>query len=65
MNKRMKNIAAHIVPPASWVNTDGRTTNINPGPSAGFAPRAKTVVKIAIPANKAIKVSMTIIHRQN
>ena len=36
---------------------DGKITKINPGPSAGLAPKANTVVNIAIPAIRAIPVS--------
>ena len=37
-------------------------TKINPGPSAGLAPNANTVVNIATPANIAMAVSKNITH---
>ena len=62
INNKKKNIDDQIVPPAISGKTDGKITKINPGPEAGSAPNAKTVVKIATPANIAIAVSKKITH---
>ena len=62
INSNTKNIVPHKVPPANCENTEGKTTKIRPGPSAGFAPKAKTVVKIAMPASMAIAVSSAMTH---
>ena len=61
-NNKKKNRVPHTNPPASWGKMVGRTTKINPGPSAGLAPRANTVVKIATPASIAMAVSKVITH---
>ena len=63
INRRMKNMVPHIVPPVNCAKTVGNTTKINPGPSAGLAPKAKTVVKIATPASMAMAVSKKRTHR--
>ncbi len=52
----------HIAPYANCGKTEGKIKKMSPGPPAGSAPSAKTVVKIAIPASIAIAVSKAITH---
>lgn len=52
-----KNKTEKIYPPDILVNTTGNVWKINPGPADGFCWVAKTAVKIAIPAIRAIIVS--------
>ena len=57
INRMKKNKAPQITPPPICGKIVGNTTKIKPAPALGSAPIAKTMVKIAVPANIAMKVS--------
>ena len=63
INKSEKNKVPQTEPYASCGNIEGKIKKIRPGPPAGSAPRANTVVKIATPASIAIAVSKAITHK--
>src|SRR5690625_4703211 len=53
---RSKNSVRNNEPKAIWLNTVGRTTNNNPGPSVGSSPKANTTGNIANPASKDTRI---------
>ena len=57
INRIKKNKAPQITPPPICGKIVGNTTKIKPAPALGSAPIAKTIVKIAVPASIAMKVS--------
>ena len=54
---KTKNTIPNNAPKGILLNAKGRVMNTNPGPPEGDKPFANTMGKIAIPANKATKVS--------
>src|SRR5690625_6398484 len=53
---RCKNSVRNNEPKAIWLNTVGRTTNNNPGPSVGSSPKANTTGNISYQANKDSRI---------
>ena len=57
MLNRTKNRVPKNTPRGIELNAIGKVTNTSPGPSEAARPLAKTIGKMAIPANKATPVS--------
>ena len=57
MLNKTKNRVPKRIPNGIALKAIGKVTKTNPGPSEGANPFAKTIGKIAIPANKATPVS--------
>ena len=57
MKRRRKKRVDHTIPPGSFINMWGSTSNTSVGPASGESLKEKTAGKIIIPANTATEES--------
>ena len=60
--RKRKNVAPHVPPPAICANTFGKATKMRPGPALTSTPNAAHAGKTMRPARKATVVSIAMIH---